>query len=102
LNSCHKNAAKYLNGYFGSIFTIEFSTKDNCFKFLDNLKLIRRATNLHDNKTLAIHPASTIFCEYSKEKKKELGVNDNMVRIATGIENVEDLCEDILKSLEVL
>ena len=98
----YNNAKKYLDGYYGSILTIELSSKSECFKFMDNLKLIRRATNLHDNKTLVIHPASTIFCEYSKEKREELGVGEGLVRISVGIEDVEDIYEDIIQSLEVL
>lgn len=95
-----ENAKKYLNNFYGSLLTIDLETKEKCFKFMDNLKLIRRATNLHDNKSLAIHPASTIFCEYPKEKREELGVGDGIVRLSIGIEDVEDLYEDILQSLE--
>ncbi len=98
----YNNAKKYLNNFYGSIFTIELENKEKCFSFLDNLKIIRKATNLHDNKTLAIHPASTIFCEYSKEKRMELGVSEGMVRISCGIEDVDDLYVDIIKALEVI
>ncbi len=98
----YNNAKKYLNKFYGSILTIELENKEKCFKFIDNLKIIRKATNLHDNKTLAIHPASTIFCEYSKEKRMELGVSEGMVRISCGIEDVDDLYVDIIKALEVI
>ncbi|URA09237.1 PLP-dependent transferase [Thermospira aquatica] len=97
-----KNAKKYLKGWYGSLFTLELPSKEACFTFIDNLKLIRKATNLHDNKTLIIHPASTIFCEYPPQKRKELGVSEEMVRIAVGIEDVEDIYEDIIQALEVI
>jgi hypothetical protein len=54
---------------------------------MDNLKIIRRAANLNDNRTLVIHPASTIFSEYSSRKKDELKVPDNMIRLSAGIED---------------
>lgn len=98
----YNNARKYLKDFYGSIFTLELSDKKECFKFMDSLRLIRRATNLHDNKTLAIHPASTIFCEYSLEEREKLGVGEGMVRIACGIEDVDDLYEDIINALEVV
>jgi O-acetylhomoserine (thiol)-lyase len=61
--------------------------------------VLRRATNLQDNKTLVLHPASTIFNEYDKETREELGVPDNMIRISVGIEDAEDLIEDIKQAL---
>ena len=69
---------------------------------MNRLKIIRRATNLNDNKTLIIHPASTIFCEYSAKLKEEMGVTETLVRLAVGIEDVEDLIGDIKQALEVL
>ena len=58
---------------------------------MNNLQIIRRATNLNDNKTLILHPASTIFCEYSPELKAEMGVRETMIRLAVGIEDAGDL-----------
>ncbi len=71
-----------------------------CFAFMDGLKLIKRATNLNDNKTLILHPASTIFCEYTPEEKGEMGVSESMLRLSVGIEDVEDILADINLSLE--
>jgi O-acetylhomoserine (thiol)-lyase len=47
-----------------------------------------------------IHPSSTIFSEYTENKKLELGVSDNMIKFSIGIENVEDLYQDIIHALE--
>lgn len=84
----------------GAILTFELSSKKECFSFLDKLKLVRRATNINDNKTLAIHPASTIFCEYSADLRADMGVPDTLVRISAGIEDVEDITADIARALE--
>jgi O-acetylhomoserine (thiol)-lyase len=67
---------------------------------MNQLKLIRRATNLNDNKTLILHPASTIYCEYSFETRAEMGVGENLLRLSVGIEDVEDLIVDIKQALE--
>lgn len=93
-------ASRQFGTRFGSLLTFELAGRDECFKFLNNLKLVRRATNLHDNKTLAIHPASTIFCEYSPELKEKMGVPETMVRLAVGIEDSDDIIEDIKQALE--
>lgn len=92
-------AKKQFNKKFGSILTFELGSKEECFKFMDRLKLIRRATNLQDNRTLILHPASTIFSEYPKEVKEEMGIADTMIRLAVGIEDKEDLIKDIKQSL---
>lgn len=94
-------ARSQFKGNFGALLTFDLSSREACFSFLNKLKLIRRATNINDNKTLAIHPASTIFCEYSPELKKEMGVAETMIRIAVGIEDPEDLIADLKQALEV-
>ncbi len=95
----HEIARVQFKGKFGSILTFELENKDMCYAFMDGLKLIKRATNLNDNKTLILHPASTIFCEYSLKEKKEMDINESMLRLAVGIEDVEDIIEDINLSL---
>ncbi len=86
-------------GRGGTILTFELETMEKCFEFMNNLKMIRRATNVCDNKTLVIHPYSTIFCEYSDEQKRDMGISKNMIRLSVGIEDVEDIIEDIYNSI---
>jgi O-acetylhomoserine (thiol)-lyase len=96
----HAIAKKQFGDRFGAVLTFELASRENCFAFLNKLKLVRRATNINENKTLAIHPASTIFCEYSKELKLEMGVPETLVRLAVGIEDIDDIIEDISLALE--
>lgn len=91
---------KQFKKYPCSMVTFNFHSKEECFDFLNKLQLIRRATNISDNKTLILHPASTIFCEYSTEKREELGVSDTLIRLTTGIEDPEDLIQDISNALK--
>jgi O-acetylhomoserine (thiol)-lyase len=98
----HETAKAQFNDKFGGILTFELNNRQECFKFIDSLNIIRRATNLNDNKTLILHPATTIFCEYSEAQKREMQVSDSMLRLSAGIEDVEDIIADINQGLEKL
>ena len=84
----------------GAVFTIDLASKDAAFAFIDKLQIIRRATNLFDRKSLAIHPASTIFGLFTAEQCAEMSVLDTTVRLSIGLEDGEDLLEDIKQALE--
>ena len=60
-NPFYALARKQFGETSGAMLTIDLADKKACFHFIDHLQLIRRATNLFDNKTLAIHPYSTIL-----------------------------------------
>ncbi len=96
----HTVAVKQFRGLHGGVLSFRLADKDSAFRFLNGLSLIKRATNLGDNKSLAVHPASTIYATVSKENREALGVDDRLVRISTGIEETEDLLEDIKEALE--
>jgi len=93
-------AKKQFGNRPGALLTFDLESKEQCFNFMNGLKLIRRATNLNDNRTLILHPASTIFCEYDEALKKEMSVRETMIRLSVGIEAAEDLILDIKESLE--
>jgi O-acetylhomoserine (thiol)-lyase len=88
-------AQKYFSGVPGTIMTFDLESRTSCFEFMNRLKIIRRATNLNDNKTLIIHPHSTIYAEFPEEDRARADVRDTMMRLSVGIENVEDLIADI-------
>lgn len=93
-------AKKQFGDKTGSLLTFDLESKEQCFSFMNKLKLIRRATNLQDNRTLILHPASTIFCEYDATLKKEMGVRETMLRLSVGIEDSDDLISDISSALK--
>ena len=96
----HAVARKQFSSGYGALVCFHLHDRDECFQFLDRLKIIRRATNINDNKTLAIHPASTIYSEYAPVEREAMDVPETMVRLSIGIENLEDLWNDIARSLE--
>jgi O-acetylhomoserine (thiol)-lyase len=95
----YKLATKYFKGIPGTIMTFDLESQAACYAFMNKLQIIRRATNLNDNKSLIIHPYSTIYAEFSEEERTKSGIRDTMVRLSVGIENVDDLIEDIKQAL---
>lgn len=84
----------------GAVFTFNLASKDKAFKAINKLQVIKRATNLFDNKSLAIHPASTIFGTFSEDIRRKMNVSDKTVRVSVGIESVEDLIADIEQAVK--
>lgn len=95
-------AGRQFHSKFGGILTFDLEDQAACFTFIDNLGIIRRATNINDNKSLVLHPFSTIFAEYSKEAKHEMDIRPTMIRLSVGIEDIEDLIEDLERGLNAL
>ncbi|MPM96477.1 L-methionine gamma-lyase [bioreactor metagenome] len=83
----------------GAMLTFDLVSKSACFQFLDNLKVIRRATNLFDNKSLAIHPASTIYGSLTQAQREAMKIHDKTIRLSVGLESVNRLLEDIGQAL---
>ena len=99
-NPYHQLAVSQYGETAGAMVTIDLESQEACFRLLDNLKLIHRATNLFDNRTLAIHPASTIFGLFTAEERAAMDVQDTTIRLSIGLESVDDLFDDIKQALE--
>lgn len=98
-NPYHQLAVEQFGPTAGCMFTIDLESQEACFRFINSLRLIRRATNLFDNRTLAIHPASTIFGPFTDEQRRKMDVLDTTIRISVGMEDVDDLMADITQAL---
>ena len=98
-NPYHNLAKKQFGNTSGAMITIDLESKAACFNMINKLKLIHRATNLFDNRTLAIHPASTIYGSFSDKERQEMDVLDTTIRLSIGLEDVDDLLEDIQQAL---
>lgn len=83
----------------GAMITLDLADREACFRFLNRLQLIRRATNLFDNKSLAIHPASTIFGNFNERQRKSMDVRETTIRLSIGLEHPDDLLDDIRQAL---
>ena len=98
-NPYHALAQLQFGETAGAMLTIDLESKDACFRFLNRLKLIHRATNLFDNRTLAIHPASTIFGNFSEQQLVEMDVRQTTIRLSIGLEDIDDILADIEQAL---
>lgn len=99
-NPYHALAQQQFGKTAGAMLTIDLESKERCFHFLNRLKLIHRATNLFDNRSLAIHPASTIFGNFTQQQLEQMDVRDTTIRLSIGLEAPEDLILDIQQALQ--
>ena len=93
-------AQKYTNGRPSALLT--FGIKggyDAGVKFYDALQMFLRLVNIGDVKSLAAHPASTTHRQLSEEELKSAGVTPDMIRLCIGIEDIEDIIEDLNQAL---
>ena len=87
---------------FGGLITFGLKDQTTCFKFISGLRLIVQLANLGDCKTLVIHPASSQYVSFDEDTRHSLGIGSDMIRLSVGIEDAEDLCEDLAQALEGL
>lgn len=98
-NPYYKLSTAQFGKYPGAMLTFDLVSREACFAFMNRLKLIRRATNLFDNKTLAIHPASTIYGGFTEEQRQNMDISQQTIRLSIGLESVDDLYNDIRQAL---
>lgn len=97
----HALAEKYLpNGVCGVISFGVKGGRETAEKFLGNLKVAMIATHVADARTCCLHPASSTHRQLNDEELKACGVSADLIRMSCGIENVEDLIEDIAQALD--
>lgn len=71
-------------------------------RVINNVKLCKLAVSLGDAETLVQHPASMTHSPYTKEEREEAGISDGMIRIAVGLENIEDIISDLDQALKTI
>ncbi len=96
-----ERAKKYLTKGAGAI--LGFGIKGGLEagrKFIDSLQLISHLANVGDAKSLAIHPATTTHQQLSAEEQLSTGVTPDFVRLSIGVENIDDIIDDIEQALK--
>ena len=100
-NSYKELAQKYLpNGCSG---VIAFSLKggrDAAVRFIDSLKLASLVVHVADVRTLVLHPASSTHRQLTDEQLVAAGIHPGLIRLSVGIENVDDIIEDLTQALQ--
>jgi len=92
----HEIAKKQMSG-FGGMVSFKFASgkKEDAVKFLENLKVFTLAESLGGVESLANHPALMTHASIPEDKRKELGITDDLVRLSVGIEDADDLIADL-------
>jgi len=96
----HRTAAKYLKGHYGAI--LGFGIKGGLEagkRFINSVKLLSHLANIGDAKSLVIHPASTTHQQLTHKEQEATGVTEDYIRLSIGIEDAEDIKEDIDQAL---
>ena len=99
-HASHELAAKYLRGHYGGL--IGFGIKGGLEagrKFIESVELLSHLANIGDAKSLVIHPASTTHQQLTTEEQEETGVTEDYIRLSIGLEDVEDIKDDIDQAL---
>jgi len=95
------NADKYLTRGFGALIGFELAGgREAGARFIDSLQLLYHAANIGDARSLAIHPASTTHSQLSPEEQVSAGVTPGYVRLAIGIEYIDDILADLDQALK--
>ena len=97
----HALAEKYLPKGVGSIFTFHVKGGEaEARKVIDNLEIFSNLANVADAKSLVVHPATTTHAQLSDSDLEAAGVTKNQIRLSIGLENADDLIEDLRLALE--
>ena len=94
-------ADKYFSKGVGAVFTFGVKGgKEAGIKLVDSLEIFSNLANVADAKSLVIHPASTTHAQLNEEQQKSAGVTPDMIRVSIGLENIDDIIEDLAQALD--
>ncbi|HIP19487.1 MAG TPA: aminotransferase class I/II-fold pyridoxal phosphate-dependent enzyme [Sulfurovum sp.] len=93
------NAQKYLKGGFSGLLSFEVSDKETAQKIADATEIFSVVVNIGDSKSIITHPASTTHQQLSTQELIDAGVPGGLVRLSVGLEDTQDLIDDLSKAL---
>ena len=98
----HELAKRQQRG-FGGVMAIRLrGDKAAAWRFIDATRFCSITANLGDVKTTIVHPATTTHGRISEQEKRDAGITDNLIRVAVGLEDIEDLKADTARGLAAL
>lgn len=99
----HEVAKKQMRDFGGMIsFTIKGDKKDDAFKVMSNLKVFTLAESLGGVESLTSHPATMTHASIPKAEREKAGILDSLIRLSVGVEDAEDLKEDLEQALSLI
>ena len=84
----------------GSVVAFDLGTRERAWAFLDALGIVDISNNLGDAKSMATHPSTTTHRSLSESERLEIGLTEGWVRMSVGLEDAEDLAEDVVQALD--
>ena len=97
----HELARRQMNG-FGGIISFRLGSLDNARTLLNSVELMALAESLGGVETLISHPASMTHASVPAEQRQKIGVTDDLVRVSVGIEDLDDLRDDLARALDAV
>ncbi len=102
-DSCYELGRKYLpNGSCGVMSFGLKGNRDTAIKFMDSLEMINIATHVADARSCVLHPASHTHRQLSEQQLKEAGIAPDLIRLSIGIEDIDDIIDDLKQALSKL
>jgi O-succinylhomoserine sulfhydrylase len=104
----HDLSMKQMSGLGGAVLSFDLKAsnpqvaRSQAFHVLDSLRVLSLCTNLGDTKTLLTHPASTSHGKLSEDQRHAAGIGQGMIRLAAGLEHLDDMKADLLRGLDTL
>lgn len=104
----HALAMRQMSGLGGAVLSFEVKAsspeqaRERAFHVLDSMQTLSLCTNLGDTKTLLTHPASTSHGKLSEAQRQAAGVVQGLIRMAVGLEHIDDMKDDLLRGLDTL
>ncbi|MDO7653256.1 MAG: PLP-dependent transferase, partial [Porticoccus sp.] len=95
-------AAKQQRAFGGVLSFRVKGGQEQAWKVIDNTQMLSLTANLGDVKTTIVHPATTTHGRLSDEQKAEPGITENLIRIAVGLEDIEDIKTDLLRGFSAV
>jgi O-acetylhomoserine (thiol)-lyase len=90
---------KYFKGGHSGLLSFEVENKEIAQKITDRTKIFSLVANIGDSKSIITHPASTTHQQLSAQELIDSGVSSGLVRLSVGLENTQDLIDDLTKAL---
>ena len=95
----HDRAVKYLGGRGSGVISFELGSREQCVKFMNSLKLVSLLVHVADLRSCALHPASSTHRQLSDEALEAAGIKQTLIRLSVGLENADDIIDDIDNAL---
>ena len=97
----HEVAMRQMRGG-GTVVAFDLADKEAAFRFANALSIIKISNNLGDAKSLLTHPATTTHQRLGPVARAEMGIGEGMLRLSVGLEDVDDLLEDLTTGLAAI